>query len=397
MKKLSFKLFFAMMMVFILSACSGNGEKTSGENSSEKPEEYKIGVIYSKTGPNSPLGEPEWNTTKLIEEKINADGGINGVPLKIVMADDESSQEKATQEMNRLINDENVLVVLGSSGSGESLAMKGIAMQQQVPMISAAASTHIVEPAEESKWVFKTPHSDVHAVERIYMYLNELGISKIGTIVDSNAFGSSGLEQLEKLAEKYNIEIVAKEIYNTQDPDMSAQVTRINSSKAEAIVVWGTNPGPAVIAKNVRDLGIDLPIIGSHGIANQNFIKLAGEAAEGVVIPTGKLLFPDQIPQDDVQYEVISSFYKDYTEKFGSEPTNFGSYGYDNLMLVIEALKNGATDRESIRDYLENNIKDWVGATGVYNFSEKDHNGLKADSLVMAVVKDGKWTLLESK
>ncbi|MDQ0163918.1 ABC transporter substrate-binding protein [Bacillus alveayuensis] len=397
MKKLSFKLFFAMMMVFILSACSGNGEKTSGENSSEKPEEYKIGVIYSKTGPNSPLGEPEWNTTKLIEEKINADGGINGVPLKIVMADDESSQEKATQEMNRLINDENVLVVLGSSGSGESLAMKGIAMQQQVPMISAAASTHIVEPAEESKWVFKTPHSDVHAVERIYMYLNEQGISKIGTIVDSNAFGSSGLEQLEKLAEKYNIEIVAKEIYNTQDPDMSAQVTRINSSKAEAIVVWGTNPGPAVIAKNVRDLGIDLPIIGSHGIANQNFIKLAGEAAEGVVIPTGKLLFPDQIPQDDVQYEVISSFYKDYTEKFGSEPTNFGSYGYDNLMLVIEALKNGATDRESIRDYLENNIKDWVGATGVYNFSEKDHNGLKADSLVMAVVKDGKWTLLESK
>lgn len=395
MKKLSILVLLTMIMALFLAACSGNNEESGGENGAENPSEYKIGVIYSKTGPNSPLGEPEWNATKLIEEKINAEGGINGVPLKIVMADDESSQEKATQEMNRLINDENVLAVLGSSGSGESLAMKGIAMQQQVPMISAAASVHIVEPAEESKWVFKTPHSDVHAVERIYMYLNEQGISKIGVISDSNAFGTSGLEQLEKLAGEYNIEIVAKESYNTQDPDMSAQVTRINSAKAEAIVVWGTNPGPAVIAKNVRDLGINLPIIGSHGIANQNFIKLAGEAAEGVVIPTGKLLFPEQIPQDDIQYDVISKFYKDYTEKYNSEPTNFGSYGHDNLMLVIEALKNGATDRESIRDYLENNIKDWVGATGVYNFTDKDHNGLEAGSLVMAVVKDGKWTLLD--
>ena len=200
---------------------------------------------------------------------------------------------------------------------------------------------------------------------------------------------------MEALAGEYNIDLVAKESYNTQDPDMSAQLTKINSAKAEAIIVWGTNPGPAVVAKNTRDLGIDLPIIGSHGIANQNFITLAEDAAEGVVIPTGKLLFPDQIAEDDVQFDVISSFYKDYTDKYSSEPTNFGSYGYDNLMLVIDALKNGATDRESIREYLENDITNWVGTTGVFNFTDKDHNGLTADSLIMAVVKDGKWTLLK--
>ena len=133
-------------------------------------------------------------------------------------------------------------------------------MQQQVPMISAAASTHIVEPVEDAKWVFKTPQSDRQAVERVYMYLNEQGINKIGTISDSNAFGSSGLEQIEALADEYDIEIVAKESYNTQDPDMSAQLTKINSAKAEAIVVWGTNPGPAVIAKNTHDLGIKIPM-----------------------------------------------------------------------------------------------------------------------------------------
>jgi branched-chain amino acid transport system substrate-binding protein len=392
MRKLLLTSLLTMMTVLILAACSEGSDK---EESSGEVSEYKIGAIYSKTGPNSPLGEPEWNATKLIEDKINSEGGINGVPLKIILADDESRQEKATQEANRLINDEKVLVLLGSSGSGESLAIKGIAMQQQVPMISAAASTHIVEPVEDAKWVFKTPQSDRHAVERVYMYLNEQGISKIGTIIDSNAFGSSGLEQMEALADEYNIDIVAKESYNTQDPDMSAQLTKINGAKAEAIVVWGTNPGPAVVAKNTRDLGIDLPIIGSHGIANQNFITLAEDAAEGVVIPTGKLLFPDQIAEDDVQFDVISTFYKDYTDKYSSEPTNFGSYGYDNLMLVIEALKNGATDRESIREYLENDVTDWIGTTGVFNFTDKDHNGLTADSLVMAVVKDGKWTLLK--
>ncbi|MFS0689247.1 ABC transporter substrate-binding protein [Sporosarcina sp. 179-K 8C2 HS] len=394
MKKLLVTLLLAMMTALVLAACSDDSGKDK-EESSGNVSEYKIGAIYSKTGPNSPLGEPEWNATKLIEDKINSEGGINGVPIKIILADDESSQEKATQEANRLINDEKVLVILGSSGSGESLAIKGIAMQQQVPMISAAASTHVVEPVEDAKWVFKTPQSDRHAVERVFIYLNEQKISKIGVISDSNAFGSSGVEQMEALAGEYNIDLVAKESYNTQDPDMSAQLTKINSAKAEAIIVWGTNPGPAVVAKNTRDLGIDLPIIGSHGIANQNFITLAEDAAEGVVIPTGKLLFPDQIAEDDIQFDVISSFYKDYTDKYSSEPTNFGSYGYDNLMLVIDALKNGATDRESIREYLENDVTDWVGTTGVFNFTDKDHNGLTADSLVMAVVKDGKWMLLK--
>lgn len=405
MKRIFLTLLLAMMTVLLLAACSSDDEgqekendntgTTGGSEDSAEVTEYKIGAIYSKTGPNSPLGEPEWNATKLIEDKINAEGGINGVPIKVILADDESSQEIATQEANRLINDEDVLVLLGSSGTGESLAMKGIALQQEVPMISAAAATSVVEPVEDAKWIFKTPQSDKLAAERVYIYLEEEKISTVGVISDSNAFGSGGLEQLEALADEYGIDIVAKESFNTADPDMSAQLTKINGTDAEAIIVWGTNPGPAVIAKNASDLGIELPIIGSHGIANQNFITLAEDAAEGVVIPTGKLLFPSQIPESDAQYDVISSFYNDYTAEFDSEPTNFGSYGYDNIMLVVEALKNGATDRESIRDYLENDIKDWVGTTGIFNLTAEDHNGLTADSLVMAVVKDGKWMLLE--
>ncbi len=374
-----------MWMVACSSESSGDGEK----------EVYKIGAIYSKTGPASPLGEPEWNATKLLEQQINDNGGVNGIPVEIIMADDESTPEKAMEEMNRLVNDENVLAVLGSTTSGASLAMKGLAMDLEVPMISAGAAVGIIAPVEESNWVFKTPHSDAHAAERVYMYLNISGIKDVAILADSNAFGASGVDQLESLKSEYDINIVANESYNTDDTDMKTQLTKINSSGARALIVWGTNPGPAIIAKNMKELGMDIPFIGSHGIANQSFIDLAGDAAQGVVIPTGKLLFPSQIQESDPQYEVISSFYQSYMDEHDNEPTNFGSYGYDNVQLIVEALKSGAEDHESIRDYLENQVKDFVGATGIFTFSSDDHNGLKADSMVLAEVKGGQWTLKE--
>lgn len=385
---------FVIILTIVLTACDEAEESQGKANSNGEIETYKIGAIYSKTGPNNPLGEPEWKTTELLVQQINDAGGINGIPLEVILADDESTQEKATQEMNRLIHDEEVLAILGSSGSTESMAMKGIAMKEEVPMISAAASVQIVDPVEESKWIFKTPQSDRHAAERLYVYMQKEGIEKIGLLTDSNAFGESGREQLENYAEEYGIEIVAKEVYNMEDPDMSTQLTRINSAGAEAIVTWGTNPGPATVAVNMKDLGMDIPHLSSHGVANEAFIDLAQDAAEGVTIATGRLLFPSQIPEEDPHHEVISEFYEKYTEKYNSEPTNFASYGYDNLMLIVDALEAGYTDRDSIRDHLENNIKDWIGTTGTFNISPEDHNGLSADSLVIAQVKDGKWELV---
>lgn len=389
-----------LLVGMVLTACGGQKTGNTSESANDKngetskaPKLYKIGAIYSKTGPASPLGEPEWNAALLLEEQINANGGINGVPLKIILADDESKQEKAIEEMNRLIHDEKVDIIIGTSTTGPSLAMKGLALENQIPVISAAAAAQIVEPVEESTWVFKTPHSDVHAVTRVYMYLQEQGIKKIATLTDSNAYGSAGLDQLKALAGEYGLEITASESYNTNDTDMSAQLTKINGSGAEALIVWGTNPGPAIIAKNMKELGIKMPYIGSHGIANNTFIELAEGAAEGVVIPTGKLLFPTQIDAADPQYEVIKNFYDAYTAKFKGEPTNFGSYGYDNVLLAVEALKAVGTDHQAIRDYLETNIKGFIGATGTFTFSEKDHNGLKADSMVLAEVKDGKWVI----
>lgn len=388
------------LSLLVLAGCGGgnnNGATNEGENAQDenaKPESYKIGAIVSKTGGANALGEPEYNTLELLAKQINDAGGIDGVPLELILVDDETNQDKAIQEMQRLINDEEVLAVLGPTVSGISLAMKGIAADTETPNVSFAAAAQIVDPNDPTtKWVFKTPHSDEQAVGRIYQYLNAEGIKKIGVIHDANAYGEGGRVQLERLAQQNGVEIVGIESFQSKDPDMSTQLTKLKSKNAEAIVVWGITNESATVAQNMKSLGFDIPLIGSHGIANEGFLKLAGEAAEGVVIPTGKLLFPDQIPDNDPQYEVISKFNEAYQAAYGSEPTNFASYAYDGLYLVVEALKNGATDRAAIRDYLENNITDYVGATGTFNITADDHLGLTAESMVMAEVKDGKWVL----
>lgn len=384
-----------LAMLLLLAGCGGQGGKQEGSGSNagaqaggEKPKEYVIGAIVSKTGPASPLGEPEYNTLKLLEKKLNESGGINGVPLRLVLVDDESEPQKAQQEMNRMIHDEKVLAVIGSTTTGASLAMKGIAQENKVPLVSLAASVKVVEPPNE--WVFKTPHSDELAAARIWQYLKDKGLTKVAIVHDSNAYGTAGKEALVKLAKDFGIEIVVTESYNTKDQDMTVQLTKVKNAGAQAMVVWGTNPGPAIIAKNRKDLGLTIPYISSHGSAFNTFIQLAGDAAEGVVLPTGRLLVAEQIPDSDPQAKVVREFYQEYVQAYNSEPGNFAAYAYDAFHLIVDALKNGATTREAIRDHLEQ-TKNWVGTTGVFNFSPEDHNGLTTDSMVMAEVKGGKW------
>jgi branched-chain amino acid transport system substrate-binding protein len=392
MKKKAIQLLVVLLTLslLVMVGCSTD----TGTNADGKPAAYKIGAIVSKTGGASALGEPEYNTLQLLVKQINDNGGIDGVPLELILVDDETNQDKATQEMLRLINDEQVLVVLGPTVSGISLALKGMAADNEAPNVSFAAAAQIVDPTDPAtQWVFKTPHSDAQAVGRIYQYLNSQGLKKIGVIHDSNAYGEGGRMQLENLAGEYGIEIVGLESFQAKDPDMSAQLTKLKSQNPEAIVVWGITNESATVAQNMKSLNLGIPLIGSHGIANAGFLKLAGDAAEGVVIPTGKLLFPEQIPSDDPQYDIISAFNEAYQAEFQADPTNFASYAYDGLYLVIEALKNGATDRAGIRDYLEQNISDYVGATGTFNMTAEDHLGLQADSMVIAVVENGKWVL----
>jgi len=353
---------------------------------------YKIGGIFSVTGPASFLGDPEKKSMELAIEQINAAGGIDGRMLEGIIYDTEGDPQRAVQGITRLINRDNVIAIVGPSLTPTSLAVLPFAERAQVPLISCAAGIAITEPVK--KWIFKTAQSDVLAVASVYQHMKDNGIQKIGILTVSNAFGESGRDQLLKQAEEFGIEIVQADSFGDKDTDMTAQLTRIRRNDPEAIICWGTNPGPAVVAKNVQQLGITIPLYQSHGVASPRFIDLAGDAAEGIFLPTGKILVADLLPDTDVQKSFLLDYIQAYESKFNQPVSGFGGYAYDAMMMLKEALPGTNGDKEKLRDNLEN-IQGLIGVSGVFNFSPTDHNGLGPDAFVMVRIENGTWKLVE--
>lgn len=377
-----------------VTTSAGTTESTQSSGSKPTGEPIVIGAVVSTTGASAPLGEPERNTLLLLEKKINAKGGVLGRPLRVVVLDDQSSAKEAVTATQRLLTQEKVVAVIGASASATTLAMKPITAQAKIPQIAMAAANSITdEPPMD--WIWRVAPKDDLAAERVMKYVAEsMKVKTIAVLHDENAFGSSGLAQMEKLKDKYGIQIVAKQSYKTEETDLTAQLTKLRGSNPEALVVWGTNPGPAVAAKNLKQLGWSLPYVGSHGIANAKFIELAGDAAEGVVFPTTKILFPQSIT-DPRQKEIIDTFIADYTEEYGVAPNHFASHGWDALMLLVTAIENAkSTKAEDIKAALES-ITDWPGADGIFTYTPTNHDGLSVDDLIMVKISGGKWVLAQ--
>ena len=359
----------------------------------KEKEPYKVGAVFSVTGRTSFLGEPEKKTVVMIAEAINKVGGINGHPLELVIYDDESDETKCVLAVKRLLKKDKVPVIIGPSLSGNTLAVVKVMNDAKVPLVSCAASNKIVTPVVDRKWVFKVPQSDTHAVEKVYDYLLKNGINKIAVMSVSTGFGASGREELLRLAPQVGIEIVADERYGPKDTDITAQLTRIRGTDAQAIVNWSVGPTQVLAVKNWHDLGMtNMPFYQSHGFGSRQNIELAAGAAEGVFCPLGRVNIPDLVPADHPQKKVIEIYNKAYQAKYNEPLSSFGGHGWDALNLVIDALKAVGPDSAKIRDYIETRTN-FIGQHGVFNFSPTDHNGLTKEAFEMVVVKDGDWAL----
>ncbi|HZJ02632.1 MAG TPA: ABC transporter substrate-binding protein, partial [Thermoleophilia bacterium] len=286
---------------------SSDTSEAGDEVAAPTGEPIVFGAVVSATGPAAALGEQERDALEMLEGQLNDRGGLLGRPVEIVIEDDQSNPNEAVTATNKLIQQDGVVAIIGGTISPSTLAMKPITAREGIPQVTMSAANAITdEPPIE--WIWRTPPKDALAVARALTYVSEeLGVTRIAVLHDENAFGSSGLNEIEKSAADYGLEVVAKESYKTDETDLTAPLTKIRSSEPEALVVWGTNPGPAVAAKNMDQLGMDIPYVGSHGIANMTFIDLAGEAAEGVVFPAGKMLIPETIT-DPAQKEVVDGF-----------------------------------------------------------------------------------------
>jgi branched-chain amino acid transport system substrate-binding protein len=370
----------------------------------QKP--LKLGAIFSVSGKASWLGDPEKKTVLMIVEQINKAGGVNGHPVQVIVEDDEGLEPKAVNAAEKLINKENVLAILGPSVSGNSLAIKPIMEKARIPLISAAAAEAIVTPPESSTFVFKTPQLDSHVAIRILEQLKKMGIDKIGILTDTVAFGQQGRKQLQHYSKELGVEIVADETYGPADTDMTAQLKKIQSSGAKAVVNWSIAPAQSIVPKNIKQLEMNVPLFQSHGFGNPKYVKAAGEAAEGTIFPTGRLLVAEVLPDDHFHKKVLIDYKTEYEKNFEPPVSAFGGYAHDSLWLAINAMKTKkvtpdmdlAQARQLIRDGIEE-TKGWVGITGIFNMSPQDHTGLdKNDSLELLYIdKGGKIIPLSQK
>jgi branched-chain amino acid transport system substrate-binding protein len=352
-------------------------------------ETIKIGAILAVTGPASFLGGPEARTVEMLVEQTNAAGGINGQKVELIIKDSGASPEKAISFAKQLIEEEQVLAVIGPSTSGETMKIKKIFEEAGTPLISCAAAEVIVNPV--AKYVFKTPQKDSYAAQKIFQTMKDLGISKIAVLAGNTGFGKAGKAQLLKLAPEMGIDVVETEVYDKKTKDLSAVVAKIKANKdVQAVVNWSIVPAQAIVAKNMRQAGWDVPLFQSHGFGNIKYVETAGAAAEGIIFPCGRLLVADLLPEKHPQKALLTDYIKAYEGKYKETASSFGGYAYDAYIIVKAAIEKAGTDKEKIRAEIEK-IQNLPGTSGIFNFSAKDHNGLDIDSFEMITVRDGKF------
>ncbi|MET0102666.1 MAG: ABC transporter substrate-binding protein [Sedimenticola sp.] len=350
----------------------------------------KVGTFLAVTGPASFLGDPELKTLQMYIDEINADGGVDGKKVELVHYDTGGNAKKAVNFAKRLVQKDRVDVIVGGSTSGSTMAAIPVIEKAGIPFISLAGAVVIIDPVK--KWVFKTPHTDKMAAAKIFEDMKAQGITKVALISGSGGFGKSGRKQTLALAPEYGIEIVADESYGKKDTDMTAQLTKMRDTDAQAILNFGFGTGPAIVTKNVRQLGIKLPLYQSHGVASKKYIELAGEAAEGVRLPAAALLVADKLPDSDSQKPILMA-YKGKFEKAHGPVSTFGGHAYDGLFMALGAIDRAdSTDKEKVRAEIEKTTG-FVGTGGVFNMSANDHLGLGLDAFRMLEIKNGDWTL----
>ena len=359
-------------------------------------EAYKIGAIFSITGPGSSLGIPERDTALMVEAEVNAKGGVKGPdgklhPLKLVIYDDASDETKAVLAAKKLIDEDKVTAIVGTTLSGTSLAILDTVQKAEVPLVSCAAAAKIVEPAAERKWVFKTPQSDFLITGVLADYLKAKGLTKVAWLNVDYAFGQLGWIEFEKAAQKAGLTIVANEKFGQKDVDMTAQLTKVKAANPQATVIWSIPPSASIATKNYADLGIKAPMFQSHGVGNKKYIELAGPASNGVLFPAGKLLVAEQLTDNDPQKAVLLAYAKDFEAKYGARNT-FGGNAWDALYIVLGAMQKAGTDRAKVRSAIEA-TRNFVGITGVFDFSPADHNGLDRRAATMIQIVDGQWRM----
>lgn len=355
------------------------------------------------TGRAAFLGEPERDSALMIAAQLEeAGGGVTGPdgvfhPVEILIEDTEGNPDVAIALAKKFIDEDEVVIIVGGTRSPVSVPVAVAVIEEaQTPFISMASSSAIVEPVEERYWTFKTPQSNKHVAPVQVAYLQAIGVTKIASLYVNNAFGVDSRDALQDAVAGTGIEIVVEEAFEAEDTDFTAQLTKTKASDAQALVVHAIPPAASTITVQFRELGLDMPLIHNHGVGMKPFIDLAGEAANGVVFPIGKMIGAEELPDGDPQKQVLLDFIADYEAFSGNPRSTFAGHAWDGLQWALECLKSlpdGISleeQRAQCRDTIEG-LTGFIGTGGIFNLSAEDHVGLSSDDLILVKVENMEW------
>jgi len=347
------------------------------------------------TGPAGYSGDPQAKTLNAEVKALNDSGGLLGRQIELVIYDDAADASTARTFATRLVEDDGIVAVIGGSLTGTTMAIMPVVEEAELPQISLAGALQIVEPVRP--YVFKTPHTDRMACQKIFIDMQANGISGVGLISGTDGFGASMRQQCIDVAADYDITIVADENYGPNDIDMTPQLNRIkNTAGLDAVLNPGLGTGPVTVTRNFRQLAINVPLYHGHGVTTQSFVDLVGEAGDGVRMPAPALLVPDQLPDGSPQKDVVDAYVARYTSVYNEPVSAFGGYAHDALLILTSAIAAaGSTEPSSIRDAMEATTG-VVGVTGEFNMTVEDHMGLDPSAFIMVEIRDGKWLIVDT-
>lgn len=359
--------------------------------------QIKVGVTVSATGPAASLGIPEKNTFALMPKEIG------GKKVEYIVLDDASDTTTAVKNARKLISEDKVDILIGSTVTPNSLAMIDVAAESETPMISMAASAAIVEPVDaKRRWVFKTPQNDSHMSTAITGHMADAGVKTVAFIGFADAYGEGWFREFSKLAELRKIKVVASERFARADTSVTGQILKIMGTNPDAVLIAGSGTPAALPQKTLKERGYKGTIYQTHGVANNDFLRVCGKDCEGTWLPAGPLLVAEQLPATNPVKKSAMNYKAAYEKAYGAgSVSTFGGHAWDTGLLlaaaVPEALKKAQPGtkefKKALRDALEN-IRDLPVSHGIINMGPADHLGMDQRARVMVQVADGKWKLV---
>jgi branched-chain amino acid transport system substrate-binding protein len=399
-RRLAAALVACSMMLAAAGCAAPAGDTTGGGGALLEP--IRIGAVVSLTGTYAGLGVPEKNAIALEVGRFNDAGGLDGRKVEVFYEDDATDPAKAQAATTRLIEQEKVVAIIGATGTGQTMGMRGDIDRAGIAQVSMAGGNAVT--AQFDPLVFQTPWPNRVVVPFTLAHMKAGGLTRIALLSDSGGYGKDGRQVVLDEVAKYGVTIVADETFNAGDTDMSTQLTKIKTKSPQAIWMWAAGKEGALIVKNAKALGPvwgaagneDARIFGTPGNGRKEFVDGAGGAAEGFTFAAGRILAPESYGKDTEAYRVATDFIDRYTKAYGKAPDIFAGHAYDAIAVVLDGLKRAGTaaDGRGLRDAIEA-TKGLVGVGGTFTYSATDHNGLTDKDLVIYRVEGGAWKVVE--